>query len=169
MRSTILRILRGNPKYNPDDPDNRFTVRAVSIAMLFGTWVIIIVIRLIRLMIPATARRLGEHTVQAIMFGTVLAAGFFAHEFKKRDQYMYGGIEVCFGIGTAIVLVFSSSPFELHLSQWSGLVGAAYVIARGRSNIHDARQNPQASPLLRFIGRATAQPTVPGKLPGSRF
>lgn len=144
----------------PGDPETWVTFRLFGAMMLFATWAVVIIIRLFYLTLPVLAHQVGERSVQGMILGSVIAAGFFAHEFKRRDQYLYGGIEVSFGIGTAIILVFSSSPLELHLSQWSSLVAAAYVIARGRSNINDAKENPYASPTLRFLKRATLQEPV---------
>lgn len=158
MWRSILRLLRAKRAFG--DPDSLSKFRLFGALMIFATWAIVITIRLFYLMIVATTRQLGERSVQILILGSVVAAGFFAHEFKKRDRYLYGGIEVCFGIGTAIVLVFSSSPLELHLSQWSSLVGAAYVIARGRNNVQDAKEYPATSPTLRLLRRTTQQQPV---------
>ena len=113
--------------------------------MFFSVWAMIITFRLIYLMLPAFTHFLGAHGAQFLVATLIIASGFLAHEFKKKDQLMYGRVEICFGISSAIALSFSISPIDMHLTQWASLLGAAYVIARGRNNAHDAMRTLIAS------------------------
>jgi hypothetical protein len=65
----------------------------------------------------------------------VLGTGALAHWFKKKNQKAYGFVEVLFGLAAAANIVFSkSSPRDLLLVQWAGLVACTYVVARGLNN-----------------------------------
>lgn len=155
MLKRLWQIIKAQPPTG--DPDSWVTQRLFVATMMFATWAIIIVLRLFYLMIPAAAHQMGERAVQSFMLAVVIAAGFFAYEFKRRDEYLYGLIQGCFGISTAMILIFSTSPVQLHLVQWSSLVGAAYVIGRGRSNTQDAKAHPERSPSLRLLAAREAR------------
>jgi hypothetical protein len=153
MLRTLREVLTNIRVSNDRDTNSRFIERFVSVVTFFIVWTIVIIVRLVALMVPGSLRRFGDHLVQLLIIGLVIGVGFFAHEFKKWDQYFYGLVEVCFGICSTIILVFSIAPAEMHLTQWASLIGTAYVIARGRNNIHDAALNPNASRFLSSLRR----------------
>jgi len=131
--------------------DTVFIERLVVVVMFFLAWAMLIVFRLVYLMLPAAVRFLGDYGAKLLVATCIVALGFLAYEFKKRDQLLYGRIEICFGIASGITLAFSSMPNEMHVTQWASLVGSAFVIARGRNNISDAKHSPGASTIPFFF------------------
>jgi hypothetical protein len=96
-----------------------------------GTWVVAV---------------LGLHATQALAAVIVIFLGWGAHEFKRRSKLYYGYLEVCFGALSAIAIVttvnFVAVQFSnLRLTQILGLVGSAYVVARGLNNCYEARHS----------------------------
>jgi len=90
---------------------------------------------------------LGLHLTQAIAMVMVLGLGFGAYKFKLNNKFLYGALEVLFGISSSITIVsrvhFTSIPVsQMSLAQVIALVGSTYVVARGLSNMHEARGKP---------------------------
>ena len=123
-------------RQRPDE--SLFVRRFLIVVMFFGVWVIAIAMRLVSLMLPPVTRFLGTYGTQAAIAGSVTGLGFLAFEFKNRDLLNYARLEICFGIASVFTLTYSATPDQMHLTQWASLAGAAYVIARGRSNLVDA-------------------------------
>jgi len=132
-----------------DAPDYRAEKRMAFLALLFLMWMTAIFIRLLTLQLPSLFNRLlslaGSAGVQLLIALTVIVLGVMAFVFKRRNQFWYGIIEASFGAASTITLVFSSTPSDMHLSQWAGLVGCAYVIARGTTNVSEALGDPDPS------------------------
>jgi hypothetical protein len=95
---------------------------------------------------------IGLHGAQGVAAVTVIALGSLASYFKKKELLWYGTVEVFFGVVTAVKVASGLTPGEILLSQWTALVAAAYIVARGLNNISDAR----AQAFARF--RVTPQP-----------
>ena len=131
--------------------DTVFIGRFSVVVMFFLVWAMVIMFRMIYLMFPLATRLLGIYGVQILIAISIIAIGFLAYEFKKRDQLSYGRVEICFGISSVLALAFSTLPNEIHLPQWVSLVGSAYVIARGRNNVSEAKSNPYASQSSSFL------------------
>jgi hypothetical protein len=89
-------------------------------------------------------RTFGLHGTQALTILIVLGFGYVAHQFKLRNKLYYGYLEILFGVVSATMVVtrvnFAAVEFtDLTLSQMVALIGAAYVVARGLTNCHEAR------------------------------
>jgi hypothetical protein len=68
----------------------------------------------------------------------VLALGYVAHWFKRKNQLWYGRVEVIFGLGSALSIAYAAkSGFELS-DHWATLAGCIYVVARGQNNQTEA-------------------------------
>jgi len=92
------------------------------------------------------AKRAGAHFTQMFVAGIVIGAGWSAAIFKRRNQLWYGYVEVFFGVMSAIAIVsrtnFAAVEFAtLSLAQFGGLVGCIYVVARGLTNIREAKSH----------------------------
>jgi hypothetical protein len=85
-------------------------------------------------------RVLGIYGMRLLIAAMVVALGVFAHRWKRRNQRSYGFGEVIFGTVAGIFITFTLSPDHSILSQWIGLGGASYVIARGLNNMADGGQ-----------------------------
>jgi hypothetical protein len=83
---------------------------------------------------------IGPHFVGLMLFYLVVAAGFLAHELRKTNLKAYGIVEIAFGMGYALSAAFTIRPGEAMLSHWTTLVGCTYIIARGLSNVSEARK-----------------------------
>ena len=66
--------------------------------------------------------------------------GVGAHFFKRISQWWYGSVEVIFGMASIITISWTLIGNGITLVQWASLIGAAYVVARGLNNMHDARK-----------------------------
>jgi hypothetical protein len=84
-------------------------------------------------------RLLGVRGAQVVLIVCVCVTGWFAHEYKRRQQIRYGMLEVLFGVVSAVSVGFSMIPGNSTLTQWVALVGSGYVIARGLNNVSDGR------------------------------
>jgi hypothetical protein len=82
---------------------------------------------------------LGVRGAQIVLITVICAAGWFAHEYKRRQQIRYGMLEVLFGVVSAVSVGLSMIPGNSTLTQWVALVGSGYVIARGLNNVRDGR------------------------------
>ena len=67
----------------------------------------------------------------------VIALGCGAHFFKMKSKLRYGQVEILFGAFSAASISGGLGANET-LSQWIGLAGSAYVVARGLNNWSDA-------------------------------
>jgi uncharacterized membrane protein (GlpM family) len=76
---------------------------------------------------------------QAIVATVVFGMGVVAHWFKRMNQRWYGMVEVMLGAAAAVNISVRLMPGQTLLSQWEGLIGCAYVVARGLSNCSDAK------------------------------
>ena len=90
------------------------------------------------------AKKAGAHFTQMLVAGIVVGAGWGAARFKQQNQRWYGYVEVFFAIMSAIAIVsrtnFAAVEFAaLSLAQYGALVGSAYVVARGLTNIQEAK------------------------------
>jgi hypothetical protein len=97
---------------------------------------------------------LGLHLTQALAIAFVIALGFAASEFKLRGKLYYGMVEVFFGVISSVAIVsrvnFTPIPVsQMSLAQVTALVGSVYVVARGFTNIHEAKHpNPESKPQV---------------------
>jgi hypothetical protein len=83
--------------------------------------------------------RLGLQLAQIVVCIGIVGIGVGAHFFKKKYQFWYGVVEVCFAVATAINIAGRLSPGQQLLSQWTALAGCAYVVARGLNNIAESK------------------------------
>jgi hypothetical protein len=81
----------------------------------------------------------GPYSTKVFISGLVIAAGVGAYWFKRQNAYLYGLTEVVFGSSATIAVTFRISPNQSMLAQWITLIGCAYVIARGLSNMASAQ------------------------------
>lgn len=82
---------------------------------------------------------LGIRGAQIVLIVGVCVAGWFAHEYKRRQQIRYGMLEVLFGVVSTVTVGLSMIPGNSTLTQGVALVGSGYVIARGLNNVRDGR------------------------------
>ena len=75
----------------------------------------------------------------------VIGVGFGAHRWKRKSKFTYGVGEAIFGSLAAIFIVFRTGTTLSLLSQWIGLGGAAYIIARGLNNAVEAKEESTES------------------------
>jgi hypothetical protein len=99
---------------------------------------------------------IGVHAAQGLAAIGVVAVGSLAAYFKKKRLLWFGTVEVFFGAATAVKVASGLTPGQIILSQWTALLGAAYIVARGLDNISDARAQVLA-PL-----RQTSRPASSG-------
>jgi len=91
------------------------------------------------------AGAIGLHRLQLLFGSAVCGAGFGAHKFKQRKQWLYGFVEVWIGGLSCFAISLSMSPEKLDLARWASLIGAGYVIARGLNNMSDANKKRDAA------------------------
>jgi hypothetical protein len=77
--------------------------------------------------------------MRCVAFLCVVGFGVIAHIWKQQNQRTYGMSEVLFGIAAASFITFTLAPDKSFLSQWIGLGGAAYIVARGLNNVAEAK------------------------------
>jgi len=82
---------------------------------------------------------LGTHFTQLMIGFIVIACGWMAHRFKRKNQVRYGAVEVIFGAVSAFAIASSLSPASRMLGPLTSLIGCAYVIARGMSNVSEGK------------------------------
>jgi hypothetical protein len=85
-----------------------------------------------------SSRWLGTHGTQAGVGAVVVGMGLGAYWFKSKRQRWYGTVEIAFGAVGGFFICFTLEQGKTLLSQWVGLVGCAYVIARGLNNVAEA-------------------------------
>jgi hypothetical protein len=73
----------------------------------------------------------------------VILFGLAAYLLRHRNKVLYGQLEVFFAAASAAGIASKLKPGETLLSQWVGLMGAAYVVSRGMNNWADGlREKP---------------------------
>jgi hypothetical protein len=82
---------------------------------------------------------LGVRGAQIVLIVCICGAGWFAHEYKRKQQIRYGLLEVLFGVVSTVTVGLSMIPGNSTLTQGVALVGSGYVIARGLNNVRDGR------------------------------
>ena len=92
-----------------------------------------------------SSEALGKHITQTTIATLVCLAGFGAHWAKKINQLRYGIVEIVFGIFSAYAIAWNLPPNELDFARLASLLGAAYVIVRGISNVSEARSKLRTS------------------------
>ena len=92
-----------------------------------------------RRIFAALSNLIGLHSTQVAISVLTIGAGVLAFRFKKRNQSLYGLVEVVFGATSGIAVAFTISLRSSSLTQWATLIGCAYVMARGFSNYDDAK------------------------------
>jgi hypothetical protein len=97
---------------------------------------------------PYYADKFGLHRLQAFIAAGVVGIGLLAHYFKKRNQYLYGLVEIAFGAGSALSISIGMTPGDILFSRWAALAGCAYVVARGANNLSEAKA--KELPRLKF-------------------
>jgi uncharacterized membrane protein YjjB (DUF3815 family) len=101
-------------------------------------------------------RELGHIPRQSVVFAivglTTTLVGFLAHWFKRKNQRIYGRVEMAFGMVPGFAIASAINPERPLLPQCVSLVGCAYVIARGLNNISDANAKALAVLLERLRG-----------------
>jgi len=88
---------------------------------------------------------LGVHGAQILIVCSVLVLGFGAALFKKIAQFYYGWCELVFATASAIWIVKDSLGATVVLSQWTALIGSAYIVARGMGNMAEAKIKQQSA------------------------
>lgn len=111
---------------------------------LFGTFIGLAVGKYGQITFLFLVSSLGLHVAQIFVSTSVILAGIAAHLFKKRNQMMYGLVEVAFAAAFAFSISAGLSPEKVFLSQWAALVGCAYVVARGLNNFTDGQKQDQS-------------------------
>lgn len=90
--------------------------------------------------LKALSRWFGLYGMRSLVSLFVIGFGFGAHLWKQKNQRSYGLSEVLFGIVAGTFIMFTLTPDKSFLSQWVGLGGAAYIIARGMNNVAEAKK-----------------------------
>jgi hypothetical protein len=111
---------------------------ALWMVFCLGASIIYFVLQL-PLAITELERRSGGPLFRWEMVAIVLIAGLGAHVFKRVNQMAYGFTEVIFGATTMYRLAAAWPRGGTFSAQWVAMAGAAYIVARGLNNCHDAR------------------------------
>lgn len=82
----------------------------------------------------------GVQGTQYVIAASVIGAGIAAYFFRKTSQYIYRLVEVLFAAIAAIRISLRLQPQQILFTEWVALVGCAYVVARGVSNMSEARR-----------------------------
>lgn len=90
-------------------------------------------------------RLFGLYGMRVFVGVVVVGCGIAGYFWKRKNQYSYGLGEIVFGVLVIFYVTFRIEPGNSYLSQWSALVGSAYVIARGLNNRADGRAKLAAS------------------------
>lgn len=104
------------------------------------------IIRLVNAFLDWAIRAIGLGPTQFFISVLIIALGFVAHYFKKKNQKVYGNVEIIVGGLTALVVAGTLRRGNQDLSKWATLAGAAYVIARGLGNRDDAMKDSKTIP-----------------------
>ncbi len=132
-------VEKGGPHRLKDSPSSTDLLesflkeeRRLGLQVMF--WLLVVVLVCSFVVIPLfqwTGRKLGAHIAQTILASVVLATGVGAHWFKRKHKGWYGVTEIIFGSVLAFRVTLAMSIGQAVLSQWTALIGCAYVIARG--------------------------------------
>jgi len=90
-------------------------------------------------------RLFGLYGMRLLVGVVVVGCGITGYFWKRKNQYTYGLGEIAFGMLVTFYVTLRIESEHSYLSQWSALVGAAYVIARGLNNRADGRAKLAAS------------------------
>jgi len=87
---------------------------------------------------------LGLHLTQGLAVVFVAVLGFAASKFKLHGKLYFGIVEVFFGVISSVAVVtrvnFTPVPVsQMNLAQVTALIGSVYVVARGFTNIYEAK------------------------------
>jgi uncharacterized membrane protein HdeD (DUF308 family) len=142
-------LVRPGQKLTVFDKIHIFFSTAQSVAGIFAVVFFVIRggIRYGPRLFALTSRLVGPYAAQIGVGVTVIALGVGAHKFKQRKQDWYGMVDVAFGSIGGLSICFTLSPGQTILSQWVGLTGCAYVIARGLNNISEAKKVDMEEPI----------------------
>lgn len=103
--------------------------------LIFSVYIAVTYIQVV----PKLTEIFGLSGMRLVICILVVGLGFFAYRWKQSNQRTYGMGEAIFGIWAGIFITFTLAPDQSFLSQWVGLGGAAYIIARGLNNIAEAK------------------------------
>jgi hypothetical protein len=78
---------------------------------------------------------LGRTAAQLTLAFLVLLVAALASVMKQRQQGLYGLTEIVFGAGSAVNIALAMAPGSSTSAHWLGLLGCAYIIASGLSNV----------------------------------
>lgn len=92
-------------------------------------------------------RHFGLYGMRGVVCAVVIGLGVGAHYWKRMNQSSYGICEVIFGSLSGIFITFSLSLDTPLMSQWVGLGGSAYIIARGLNNVFEAKEKKNLSAI----------------------
>ena len=112
-------------------------------AFLFSTALLLVSFGLVRTLAvlgPPTLETMIRYHLELTLPLFVLGFGYAAHWFKTKSQYWYGCSEVAMATALALNVARGMNPGEPMFSRWAALVGTAYIVARGLSNISDAKK-----------------------------
>ena len=96
-------------------------------------------------------RVIGLYGTQFLIGAGIVSLGLFAHWFKGKNQRLYGIIEVLFGSLSAFAIAFSLPSDNISLTEYASLVGSSYVVARGMSNMSEAKRRLRAAITERVL------------------
>jgi hypothetical protein len=82
----------------------------------------------------------GVHAVQIGITVAVVVLGWIVHWLKTLNQKLYGWIEIGFGTICVFSVAEGMSSGGTLFTSWLALGGLAYVVARGFSNIAEAKK-----------------------------
>lgn len=144
--------------------DNLIEYRLTLVATLFVLWGILIFVRLVQLQTTALQSAIYEWAVSvrrgvlALGFSFLIASlGFGFSVWKKKRLLSYSLSEIVFGCVLADHVGYRLVD-QPALPEFLASASALYVIARGFSNLRDARQQAaKASPVDSFTSAASMQ------------
>lgn len=85
----------------------------------------------------------------------VFPIGYSAYYFKKKNQLLFGQLEIAVGVATALG---ATARQEFRLTQILAVIGAIYIVARGFTNIDDAKKRMKLEKRHQGIsGKATLE------------
>lgn len=87
-------------------------------------------------------------TIALILATVAGGAGFIAFAFKLFNKWLFGAVEVVFGVVSAYTISLTIMPGKLVLSQWTSLAACAYIVARGLTNAYEASEKKHAPEII---------------------
>lgn len=88
---------------------------------------------------------LGLHRTQFLAATVAVGLGVLAYLFKLSNKLYYGMCEITFGFVAAWSVSRGLDVSNMTLSQFVGLAGSAYIVARGLGNCREARSSSKDS------------------------